>query len=1038
MRARSSAHFGALVGVLGMTALVLAGCGLFKRPPADDNAPTLASLAQRRIEVRPDPGPPRDEARAIAAYQAFLAAAPATPTQRAEAMRRLGDLEMALADKRLADGAVPDYQAAIQRYQAYLAANPRDAGNDRVLYQLARAQEQGGQLDAATATLDRLLQSHPDTRYRDEVEFRHGELRFTARQYAQAEAAYSQVLQAGAGNPLRDRALYMQGWSRYKQGRLEDALESFFGVLEIKLSGQVGVADDTPLARLPGLGRADLELLDDTFRVVSLSLESLQGAASIPRLARGAARGGYEYRVYEQLGELYLRQGRSKDAADTFAQFARLRPQAAQAPLAQSRVIGIYEGSGFETLALAAKKDFVLAYGGDSPLRRSSPQVWHSAQPRVQAHLAELAQHHHALAQKTRATADIDEAVRWYRAGLGAFGDDAAAPAQRFLLGELLFESGRHAEAVVEYERSAYAGAAHARSADSGYAALLAQGELIRRADPAQRPALQATQIDSALRFAARFAQDERRAAVLANAAETQFALGQADAASATARQLLALQPPAAAAQRRVAWTVLAHGAFDRQDLPVAERAYTEVLALVPEQDVARAELAERLAATIYRQGEAARQAGRPLEAVAHFRRVATAAPQSAVRANAQYDAAAAQLELKDWAGAARTLEDFRQRHTGHALLAEVPAKLALAYTEQGQWGLAAREFERLADRLKDPEAARAAQWQAAELHDKAGARGAAAKAYEAYLRRAPVPLDSAVEARWRLAQMAKADGRPRDELAWLKALREADAAGGEARTPRSRQRAALAAIALADEPLRAYRQVALVEPLQKSLKQKKQRFDSALQAIALAAETGSSEGAAAATFHSAALYQDFGRAVLASQRPRRLSKAEREQYDVMLEEQAFPFEERAVELHALNTQRTAQGLFDDWVRKSFAALRELRPLRYGKVERTTTGASDGPAALNAQGVEHREAGRFEAARAAYEQAIAVDARFAPAQLNLGILWDLYLHDAAQAMARYDAYQALAGTDATVARWIADLKNRKPQQALAAQTPRQP
>jgi hypothetical protein len=54
----------------------------------------------------------------------------------------------------------------------------------------------------------------------------------------------------------------------------------------------------------------------------------------------------------------------------------------------------------------------------------------------------------------------------------------------------------------------------------------------------------------------------------------------------------------------------------------------------------------------------------------------------------------------------------------------------------------------------------------------------------------------------------------------------------------------------------------------------------------------------------------------------------------VMLEEQAFPFEEKAIELHEVNARRAADGVYDEWVRASFTALRELRPVRYAKTER--------------------------------------------------------------------------------------------------------
>jgi hypothetical protein len=54
-----------------------------------------------------------------------------------------------------------------------------------------------------------------------------------------------------------------------------------------------------------------------------------------------------------------------------------------------------------------------------------------------------------------------------------------------------------------------------------------------------------------------------------------------------------------------------------------------------------------------------------------------------------------------------------------------------------------------------------------------------------------------------------------------------------------------------------------------------------------------------------------------------------------MLEEQAFPFEEKAIELHEVNAHRTAEGIYDKWVKDSFTALAKLRPGRYGKVELT-------------------------------------------------------------------------------------------------------
>lgn len=917
-----------------LLALLLAGCSSGPRPAPEP--PTLATLADRRLAVEPDRGVAGDEAAAARAYRDFLAAAPREP-QRQEARRRLGDLEMDRVDTQIAagerQGTAADYQAAIAQYQEFLKAYPQAPGNDRVLYQLARAHELGGDLQTSLALLTRLVQTYPKTPLRDEAQFRRGELLFTLRDYAAAEEAYRQTMAAGPRGTFYERSLFMHGWSLFKQGRLEDGLASFFGVLDGRLGPLGADQDEAPIDRLPGLSRADRELVEDTFRVVSISLANLKGADSIPPYIDSELRRRYEFRVYEQLGELYVRQERVKDAADAFAAFAQRRPLHPQAPLMQARVVDIYAQGGLPSLALSAKKQYVEGYGVGSDYQRANPAAWARSEPLLRTHLEELARHHHAAAQQSHKREDVREAAHWYRQYLTSFPQDPQAAQNNFLLAELLYEDAQFAAAAAEYEKTAYGYPPHERRADAGYAALLAYAQQQKQAG-ADVPALQRSAVDGALRFAQTFPQDARVGPVLTNAAETLYALNDRERAAAVARQVLALQPPAAAGERRVAWTVLAHGAFERGAFAEAEGDYAQVLALLPAQDTARAGLTERLAASIYKQGEAALAQGALREAVGHFERVGSVTPGAELRATAQYDAAAALLALKDWDGAARRLEDFRRRYPQHPLQGEVAAKLAVAYVEQGSWTQAAAEFERIAGAAADPQLARAGLWQAAEMYEKAGARPPAARAYERYLKQYPAPLDPALEARWRLANLARADGGAARATALLRELQKADLAAGAARSERSRYLGGMATLALAQPLVDDYRKVALVEPLQRQLKLKKAKMEQALKAFSAAADYGVAEVTTRATYETAEIYRDFGRALLDSQRPRGLKKDEREQYDVLLEEQAFPFEEKAIELHEVNARRTAQGVYTDAVRDSYAALGRLRPARYGKAEK--------------------------------------------------------------------------------------------------------
>lgn len=79
----------------------------------------------------------------------------------------------------------------------------------------------------------------------------------------------------------------------------------------------------------------------------------------------------------------------------------------------------------------------------------------------------------------------------------------------------------------------------------------------------------------------------------------------------------------------------------------------------------------------------------------------------------------------------------------------------------------------------------------------------------------------------------------------------------------------------------------------------------------------------------------------------------------------------------------------------------------------------------NQLAITYRMAGDFAKAKASYEQTISLDSAYAPAVLNLGILYDLYLWDGARALELYDRYLLLTpGGDEQVQRWVSDLRNR--------------
>jgi len=81
--------------------------------------------------------------------------------------------------------------------------------------------------------------------------------------------------------------------------------------------------------------------------------------------------------------------------------------------------------------------------------------------------------------------------------------------------------------------------------------------------------------------------------------------------------------------------------------------------------------------------------------------------------------------------------------------------------------------------------------------------------------------------------------------------------------------------------------------------------------------------------------------------------------------------------------------------------------------------------AHNHLGILKRRKGEFQDALLEYQRAIEIDADYALAHLNLGILFDLYLQDLEKALQQYRKYMDLTSEEnAQVAGWIVDIERR--------------
>jgi tetratricopeptide (TPR) repeat protein len=805
---------------------------------------------------------------------------------------------------------------------------------------MARAYDELGRTEEAIETMERLIRTNPHSSHLDEVQFRRGEYFFTRRRYRDAEGAYSGIVKLGPASEFHELALYKLGWTFYKQESYEEALQKYIALLDYKVS--IGYDFDQKNDE-----DSDRRVAD-TFRVISLSFSNLGGPETLPEYFSKFGNRAYEDRIYSSLGEHYLGKLRYDDAAKTYKAFVALYPFHRAAPRFSMRVVDTFTQGGFPKLVLESKREFASKYGLKSEYwRHFKPEESPEVLAYLKTNLKDLATHYHAQYQNANEAdeklTNYHEASQWYGAYLESFPKEADSASVNYQLADLLLENKDFGEAAKQYERTAYGYAPHPQSAAAGYAAIYAYREQLKVADKKQQDAVKRDTVASSLKFADTFPQDEHAAAILGAAADDMYEMKNYKAAIEADQRLIDKYPGAPASIRRSAWIVVAHGSFELAEYPHAEHAYTQVLAVTPEGDQSRAALVDNLAASIYKQGELANEAKDYRAAADHFLRIRTAAPTSSIRATAEYDAGAALIRMQDWKAAVEVLEAFRTTFPKDKLQLEATKQIAFAYRQSGQLSHAASEYERIASQSDDPALRSEALLDAGDLYAQSNSQDRALDAYNRYVKEFPKPVETAIETRFKIAEMYKA---AHDETLYHKQLEEivsADTAAGSERTGRTRTLAARSALVLAEQLYENFVVVKLRQPFETSLQDKKQRMDATIASMGRLANYGIDEVTAAATFYMAETYSNFSRSLLESERPDDLKPEDLEEFKNKLDEAAFPFEEKAIKVHEKNMELLHAGVFNSWTEKSLSRLTELMPGRYAKHETSSgfLGATD-------------------------------------------------------------------------------------------------
>lgn len=865
------------------------------------------------------------------------------------ALRRLADLELETGESLNTQDNSSDIssgknilRSAINHYSTYLSMYPDNKDNDLVMYQLSKAYSLVGEQEKSLEVMDKVVTSYPDSPFIDEIQFRRGEILFSYAEYGSAESAYQFIVSNKPASNLFEKARYKLGWSQFKQSKYPQSLDTFFGLLDNKR--ETGIITDSNIN--PAATDAEKSFAGDVLRIVSITLSYNTDTTQLDEVFVNRPDRTYKPLIYKAIGELYLGTGRHMDAANVYIAYTRATPDSHLAPEFFDLAIQAYKQGNFREETLTAMKSYVQQFGVKTGFYLAqTPENQLAIATRLKAHTLELAKYYHSQARTSKKNELFLQAAYWYGLYVESFPAEPETSHINFLLADAYYDGQDFAHAIHEYEKTAYSYPEHADAADAGYAALLSYDKLLislpAQPSPTQQEAeriaaLKSGKLNSAVQFCNKFPRHKQILPVLTKTSEDLFATRNYALAIELATRVTDNTENIDINLTRAAWVVRANSHYELGDFTSAELAYTEALTFTKKNSKQHSELSEGLAASIYKQGEQERDNNQYDIAAALFLRVGTMVPQSTIRATAEYDAATMYIKSGNWSQAVPVLENFRKTYPNHPEYGRsISEKLAYSYTESGQFQKAANEISLLIVSETDVTKKQQLNWQAAEMYEKSGNKKQANEMYIAYINNYPQPFERYIEAHFIVSEYFRETGQYELWGKWLTKTVADESIGGDNRTERTHYIAASALIHITKPVIKQYEQATLTMPIDKSLARKTALLEKALNAYKEIMSYQIAEFTTESTYRVGELYNQLGKSIMASQRPGDLSAEELEQYDILLEEQAFPFEEKAIEIHTSNADRTKDGLYDQWIKKSIDLLAVLQPVRYQKAEKT-------------------------------------------------------------------------------------------------------
>lgn len=836
-------------------------------------------------------------------YKSYLKFEGGSNYNKKSALQRLAEIQLDMEVSEPASYEVGYESSSVEVFKKRLNDYPEDKNNDRVYYQLANAYAISGNDAGKVSALEKLTDNYADSKFYIESMFRLGESYIAKSRFLDAELALTAVIVEDQSNKFRKNALFKRAWSKYKQLQYAEAINDYNQLLSFYPKGS-------------STNRADQEFLNNIYKVYGICISYLGIKDRLLSLHESLKNENTRFYVYSTLANLLIKQDRDIEASTVLDMYLKNEngKYVNQVILSLS---DIWLNYGNREFAMDKLLSLGLSYG----VSNKSSYLEGSTMNKLSQNMILVSQFYHSLFQngeKDNKSVYLSKAIESYSSLIKDY-RHKDMDKYYFLYAELLNDSKSYKKSLSIYKDVVSTYKTSRYAAESAYSLLVLANKLFKNKTISNDDY---TKLNRG--YLSYLSLNKKYELLLAY---SEFLYNKS-----LYLEVVAILEEAKIFKKENSsklMFILASSYFEIEEYSLAEKSY-HILRGMKGGNI---NIDKRLALSIFKQADNYKDKLLFDQAISKYNDVYKYKLDSETILLSKLEMSGLYMRLGKWKSAEVQLNIIRKVYKNTKFTNDVIRMLSIVYLNSNKYKLAAAEFESIHDFGSTDQLKRSALWQSAELYEKGADLWSSIRTYKKYARNYKTPVSLNVEAKHKLTEIYASLGLNKKRDYWLKNIINAADMSSNA-SDRMRYLASNASMVIAREEYNNFSSIKLTIPLKVSLRKKKKVLKEALSSLKNVNKYNRFEHVSESIYWIAEIYYNFSENLMNSERPKNISGVELEQYNVLLEDQAIPFEDQAIRYFIQNTKVSNKGVYNRWMSKSFDKLSMIYPSKYMRVEK--------------------------------------------------------------------------------------------------------